>query len=84
MASSVRGIPRATRDVDIVAFLAKNHATMLARELGKDWYADADQMLDAIQQGRSFNLIHIPTGNKIDIFPAAEDFHAAQSSARQT
>ena len=34
--------------------------------------------LQAIAAGRAFNLIHISLGNKVDIFPATEDFHLCQ------
>lgn len=47
---------------------------MLARILGKDWYADVDQMRSAIQARRAFNVIHMPTGEKFDVFPAVDDF----------
>ncbi len=50
-------------------------ADRLASALGKDWYAEPDQIRDAIERGRSFNVIHMATGWKIDLFPAQTDFH---------
>ncbi len=78
MASCVRGVVRATIDVDIVAAIARPNAERFARALGPEWYADADQMRAAIAAKRAFNVIHIPLGNKVDIFPATEDFHLSQ------
>lgn len=78
VASSVRGIARATRDLDIVAGIQAANASELARALGADWYADADQMHQAILAGRAFNLIYIPKSQKIDVFPVCSEFHAAQ------
>ena len=78
VASSARSIPRSTMDVDIVARIVPAQATPLAAALGRDWYADPDQMREAIRAGRSFNVIFIPRGYKIDIFPATTEFHAAQ------
>ncbi len=78
VASSVRGIPRATRDIDLIANVGAHQAKSFAQELGADWYADADQIREAIQGGRSFNIIYIPSSDKIDIFPAVDDFHEAQ------
>jgi len=78
LASSARGIVRATFDADIVARVTIFQVNGLAKELGPDWYADRQQMCDAITSRRSFNLIHIPSGYKIDIFPASEEFHDRQ------
>ena len=70
VASSVYGDPRATRDVDIVAALKTDHAAPLAHELSGDFYADQDTILRAINRQSSFNLIHLPTMVKIDVFIA--------------
>jgi hypothetical protein len=78
MASSARGVARATLDVDIVAAILATQTERFAHELGGEWYADADQMRQAIAARRAFNVIHISLGNKVDIFPATEDFHASQ------
>jgi hypothetical protein len=78
MASSVRGVVRATYDIDVVAGIVASQAERLASELGPDWYADPQQMRDAIAARRAFNVIHIPLGDKVDIFPAFEEFHFVQ------
>ena len=65
-------------DLDLVARLDPEGAPQLAAALGADWYADPFQIRDSIAAGRSFNVIHIPTGQKVDIFPAASVFQAAQ------
>jgi len=78
VASSARGVYRATNDIDLVADVIALHAERLATELGPEWYADAEQMRTAITARRAFNLIHIPLGNKVDVFPATEEFHIAQ------
>ena len=78
LASSVRGVARATMDIDVVAIVAVPQTERLARELGPDWYAEPDQMRAAIAARRAFNVIYIPLGTKVDIFPATEDFHLSQ------
>jgi len=78
VASSVRGIARFTLDIDVVASISAFHTERLARELGSEWYAEPQQMRDAIAARRAFNVIHIPLGNKVDIFPATDDFHLSQ------
>jgi len=80
VASSVRGIVRATFDVDIVARITLPQTDQLAAALGPEWYADPLQMRESISTGRAFNLIHIPSGQKIDVFPATEEFHLSQLS----
>lgn len=78
IASSSRGVVRATMDVDLVAQIDSGQAEALCRELGHDWYADPEQIKISIATGRSFNLIHIPTSQKVDIFPARDAFHQSQ------
>ena len=78
LASSARGVYRATADGDLLAELAPGHAARLSAALGAEWYADPDMMERAIRDRRSFNLIHIPTAQKIDIFPATSGFHTSQ------
>jgi hypothetical protein len=78
LASSVRGVYRATADVDIVAGVRPDDAGRLVAELGRAWYGDPDEIRRSIGARRSFNLIHIPTSSKIDIFPRCTPFHEAQ------
>jgi hypothetical protein len=70
-ASSIHGIARATQDLDIIAGLTLAQATPLAEALKPSFYADAGQIVAAIRQGRSFNVIHLGTAFKMDIFPAS-------------
>ena len=78
LASSIRGIVRATVDIDLVVQISLTDCARLAQELGADWYADVPMMTEAIRMGRSFNLVWIPGGLKADIFPAINDFHTLQ------
>jgi hypothetical protein len=78
LASSARGIVRATFDVDLIAAISPFQAQRFAAELGPEWYADPNQIRESIVIGRAFNVIHIPLGNKVDIFPAKSEFHASQ------
>jgi hypothetical protein len=78
LASSAHGVVRATFDGDLVALIFPPQAELLAKALGPGWYADLEMMRQAIQEERSFNLIHIPSAMKFDIFPASTEFHEAQ------
>jgi len=68
VASSLNGIPRLTIDVDIVANLKLEHVRPLIRLLEADYYIDEDAVRDAIQRRSSFNVIHLASILKVDVF----------------
>jgi len=70
MASSVHGIYRATQDADFVAAVRLEQAEPLAELLHPDFYADVEAMRAAVLSGRSFNVIHLETMLKVDVFVA--------------
>jgi hypothetical protein len=78
LASSARSIWRTTLDVDLVAAIAPSQAEAFVQSLGKDWYADVDEVRNSIAAGRSFNVIHMRNVQKVDVFPAREPFHRSQ------
>jgi hypothetical protein len=67
-ASAIHGVVRATMDSDLVADLRPEHAVPLAQTLGEAFYADVKAIQDAIVHQSSFNLIHLETMFKVDIF----------------
>ena len=83
MASTVYGRIRATLDVDIVARLEERHVAPLVALLGADFYADAAMIYRAIARRSSFNLIHLETMFKVDIFVAKERLFDQQQIARR-
>lgn len=68
IASSLYGIARATIDADIAADIKKEHILPLKSFLDTQYYFDEEMIGDAIQRKSSFNLIHLKTMIKIDIF----------------
>ncbi len=68
VASSVYGVPRATQDVDLVAELFGKHVDPLVAMLANDFYIDAEMIRDAITRRASFNVVHLGTMFKADIF----------------
>ncbi|MBN2059420.1 MAG: hypothetical protein JW882_03290 [Deltaproteobacteria bacterium] len=68
IASSAWGLARATMDVDMVSVLKKEHAHPLAEMLKSEYYIDEEMILDAVKRKSSFNIIHLETMFKIDIF----------------
>ena len=73
LASSVYGIPRATQDVDLVADLNLEHVEPFTASLISEFYVDADMAADAIRRRASFNVVHLATMFKADIFVPARD-----------
>jgi hypothetical protein len=68
VASSVYGVPRATQDVDLVAELFGKHVDAFVEMLSGDFYVDADMIRDALARRASFNVVHLATMFKADIF----------------
>lgn len=75
VASSAYGISRPTQDADVIADIHRHHIALLVKLLESDYYIDADMIRDAIRRRSSFNIIHLDTMLKIDIFiPKAHPF----------
>ena len=68
VASSAYGIARSTLDVDMVSTLKIEHVLHLVESLKDKYYISKDLITDAINRTSSFNLIHLETALKIDIF----------------
>jgi hypothetical protein len=84
VASSVFGEPRQTLDADLVARLFGRHAKPLVQRLGKEFYADLLTIEAAIKRQGSFNLIHLETVTKVDVFVRWRDaFGQSQFARRQ-
>ena len=69
VASSMHGIYRATNDADIVVDLPEEKVDEFVAALQDDFYVDADMIRDALRHNHSFNVIHLPTMVKADLFP---------------
>jgi len=83
LASSIHGVPRATMDVDLVLDLKREQIGPLAKLLGAEFYADVQALENAVETGRSFNLIHYASSYKYDIFPLSSDpFHQMEFQRR--
>ena len=68
VASSIYGLPRLTIDVDIIADISQGHVQPLVLQLQADYYIDADMIRDAIKRRSSFNIIHLDTMLKVDVY----------------
>jgi hypothetical protein len=84
LASALYGVPRATMDADLVADLRMENAEPLARALASAFYVDAEMIRDAIRQQRSFNVIHLDTAFKVDVFVRKKRAFDESQLARRT
>jgi hypothetical protein len=69
LASSTHGHPRHTQDADITVepFPGKERLFALRFPAG-EYYADEQMIRDAVARRASFNILHLDTGFKIDVF----------------
>jgi hypothetical protein len=72
-ASSAHGLARATMDIDILAAIPGKLARALATRLEPEFYADELAIRQAITTKRSFNVIHLETMFKVDVFVSKGD-----------
>ncbi len=68
LASSIYGIPRASQDADLVVVLNPSDIAPLVEELKSDFYVDPGAVRAAVERKKSFNIIHLATMFKVDIF----------------
>ncbi len=83
LASSIHGLPRSTQDVDLVAELKEEHIHSLVAALENDFYIDRQAVQRAVHSHRSFNVIHLDTMYKADIFVLGTDRYAQAEKQRR-
>ena len=83
VASSAYGIARATMDVDMVADVKMSQVEDLVKSLEEDYYISTEMIKDAIRRRASFNLIHLGTMFKIDVFVTKNQPYDSQAMARR-
>jgi hypothetical protein len=68
VASLAYGIYRTTADVDIIAEIPLEQVDAFVESLKDTYYVDADMIKDAIWHRSEFNVIHLGTMFKVDVF----------------
>jgi hypothetical protein len=68
LASSAYGVSRSTQDIDLVSKIERDIAGVIYERLKDKYFLDLSMMFEAISNRTSFNLIHLDTLLKIDIF----------------
>jgi hypothetical protein len=83
VASSVHGRPRTTDDIDIVAALPGPKVDAFVQSLQTDFFVDAGMIQDAIRRRASFNIIHLATMLKVDVFLLGNEDFALEEMQRR-
>ena len=68
VASSAYGVYRTTADADVIADLTMAHVQPLVTALQGEYYISAPMISAAITKKSTFNIIHLATMFKLDIF----------------
>lgn len=68
MASSFQGQPRLTNDLDFVVRLRSQDIEPFKKALGPDFEVDELALLEAARTKRSWNIFHLPTVTRVDLF----------------
>jgi hypothetical protein len=83
LASSLWGIPRSTQDADLVADLKVEHVEPFTTRLSSSFYLSPERIQSAVQRRSSFNLIHLRTSLKVDLFMLKGDLLSLQEMTRR-
>lgn len=83
LASSYQGEPRATNDINFVVALDGSDAKRFADVLGPEFDVHVQALEDAARQGRSWNVIHLPSVTKIDLIMRGREPFGESEFARR-
>ncbi len=81
-ASSVHGTPRQTQDVDLVIEADETTVADLTAQLPSHYYRDPDSAIEAVRLRSRFNLIHLASGVKLDVFVRGDEPFDREEFAR--
>ena len=68
VASSHHGASRSTLDVDLTVVFDDGKISPLIERLSGDYYLSEPAMREAVRRKSCFNLIHLKTSFKVDVF----------------
>ncbi len=83
LASSVHGSARTTVDIDIVARFDGARLDDFVARLETDFSLAPEAIFEAVRAGRPFNLIHVDSAYKFDLFPVPADPYYRQELERR-
>lgn len=68
VASSFYGATRSTMDVDVVCDLTEEKISAFVASFDHDFYVSETAVREAVRRRSCFNLIHLPSSFKVDVF----------------
>jgi hypothetical protein len=77
------GRPRFTHDVDMIIQIQLKNAQEIISLFEREFYVAIEGVIEAIQYGTMFNLIHQETGFKVDCWVLKDEEYAKVSFARR-
>jgi len=83
IASSAYGIARSTLDVDLILELDTSLIQPLVNKLKGEYYIDPEMINDAIKKKTSFNIIHLKSMLKIDVFILKDELYSKKAFDRK-
>lgn len=83
VASSVHGAPRFTRDLDVVVDLSEARVPAFVEAAGPDFDIDEESLREEARRRGSWNIFHVPSMLKIDLFFLKGDPFSANQLARR-
>jgi hypothetical protein len=81
-ASSIHGIPRHTQGIDLVVELSPSAVHPFVSRLAGDFFVNEESAREASRAKGSFNLVHLDSGFKVDIFVRGDDPFDREEFAR--
>jgi len=84
VASALYGEARSTRDVDFIAALLTHHVAPFLSALGNEFYFEETEIGAAVAARRSFNIVHLDTMVKVDVFILKADAFGRSQISRRT
>ena len=83
IASSIYGIAGITMDVNIVADISRAQVSPLVECLQDEYCVEEQMVKDSVSRVSSFNLIHLGTMMKVDVFIQEKDAYHQSALARK-
>ncbi len=82
VATSIHGELRTTQDIDFSASFREDQILPFVEALREEFYVDDEMIRSAREHHTSFNVIHLGSMDKADIFLPREDFRFQQELSR--
>jgi hypothetical protein len=83
LASSMHGVPRSTRDADLITNLRPENIQPFVTAVSRAFYVSPERVAQAVLERSSFSMAHRATGIKIDISVLNDDPLQAQNLIRR-